>query len=346
MTDSGPRTPDVLVVDDLACEIDTPLGRIRPVDHISFSLPRGKTLGIVGESGAGKSMLAKALMGLAPRNATVTGSVLLDGRDITKLPKKEHRAQLGAGIALVFQDSATALNPVVPVGRQITEGMRFHRGLSRDEARDRAVELLTQVGISDPALRLKHYPHQLSGGMRQRVTIAIALACDPLVLIADEATTALDVTVQKQILDLLQQVQEERHMAMMIITHDLGVVAGRTDDMAVMYAGQIVERGPTPELIRDHRHRYTSALLSSTPTLELKPHTPLATIQGVPPRLAGLPPGCRFAPRCSAATPECDAADPVLVEDNPGHDYKCIWPVRDQNTDPLVGRASTSGGRS
>ena len=346
MTDNGSGTSDVLVVEDLACEFDTPLGPIRPVDNVSFSLQQGKTLGIVGESGAGKSMLARALMGLAPRNATVSGAVKLNGLDISQLPKKEHRALLGAGIALIFQDSSTSLNPVVPIGRQITEGMRFHKGTPRNEARERAIELLNQVGISDPVERLKHYPHQLSGGMRQRVTIAVALACDPLVLIADEATTALDVTVQKQILDLLQKVQEEHHMAMMIITHDLGVVAGRTDEMAVMYAGQIVERGPTHELIRAHRHRYTAALLSSTPTLELKPHTQLATIPGIPPRLAELPPGCRFAPRCPAATPECEAAAPTLVEDSIGHDYRCLWPVRDSDTDSLVEGASAPGGVS
>jgi peptide/nickel transport system ATP-binding protein len=269
---------------------------------------------------------------------------MLNSVDLTQLPKKEHRAKLGTGIALVFQDSATALNPVVPIGRQITEGMRFHLHLSRGEARDRAIELLTQVGISDPVERLNHYPHQLSGGMRQRVTIAIALACEPDVLIADEATTALDVTVQKQILDLLQQLQQEHHMAMMIITHDLGVVAGRTDEIAVMYAGQLVEHGPTRVLFKEHRHQYTAALLRSTPNLDQEPHSELTTIPGIPPRLADLPVGCRFAPRCAAATRECEAQDPALVADSPGHEYKCIWPVRETGGQSLAAESPSSGG--
>lgn len=328
--DVGGSGPDTLLsVQHLRCEIQTATGPVVPVDDVTFALSNGKTVGVVGESGAGKSMLARAIMGITPRSANVTGEVLLNGVDITRLSKKEHRKILGAGIALVFQDPTTSLNPVVPIGRQITDGMRFHLDITRAQARDRAIELLTQVGISDPAKRFKQYPHQLSGGMRQRVTIAAALACDPKVLIADEATTALDVTVQRQILDLLQQIQAERHMGLMIITHDLGIVAGRADDIVVMYAGQIVEHGPTKRLFQRHRNQYTSALLRSMPVLENEPHGKLNTIAGTPPRLLSLPPGCRFAPRCRAATPECAEADPPLVSDGPSYFYKCIHPTLD-----------------
>jgi peptide/nickel transport system ATP-binding protein len=297
------------------------------VDDVTFTLSQGKTLGLVGESGAGKSMLARALMGIIPRSATIMGEVYLSGVNIARLPKKKHREILGAGIALIFQDPTTSLDPVVPIGRQITDGMKFHTGLSRAEAREQAIDLLEQVGISESAKRFKQYPHQLSGGMRQRVTIAAALACNPKVLIADEATTALDVTVQKQILDLLQQIQRDRNMGLIIITHDLGIVAGRTDDIAVMYAGQIVEQGPTKVLFTQHRNRYTAALMRSIPKLSNERHALLPTIEGMPPRLTALPSGCRFAPRCSAATPECSEADPVLVEETAEHLFKCIHPV-------------------
>jgi peptide/nickel transport system ATP-binding protein len=331
---------ELFAVRNLVCEIETPMGPVRPVDGVSFSLGKGKTLGIVGESGAGKSMLARAAMGITPRSAHVAGEVMLNGKDITALPKKEHREMLGAGIALIFQDPMTSLNPVVPVGRQITDGMRFHSDISRAERRDRAIELLNQVGISDPAKRFKQYPHQLSGGMRQRVTIAAALACNPEVLITDEATTALDVTVQKQILDLLQQIQEDRRMGLIIITHDLGIVAGRTDDIVVMYAGQIVEQGPTDIIFGEHRNQYTAALLKSMPRLENAPHSQHQTIRGTPPRLSNLPTGCRFAPRCVAATLECEASDPELVRDVPGHLFKCIHPVGAPVTSRAAGEAA------
>ena len=337
-------TDELLAVRNLVCEIETPTGAVRPVDGVSFSVGKGKTLGIVGESGAGKSMLARAAMGITPRSAHVTGEVLLNGKNIMALPTKEHRGMLGSGIALIFQDPMTSLNPVVPVGRQVTDGMRFHSDISRAERRDRAVELLTQVGISDPAKRLKQYPHQLSGGMRQRVTIAAALACNPEVLIADEATTALDVTVQKQILDLLQQIQEDRRMGLIIITHDLGIVAGRTDDIVVMYAGQIVEQGPTDIIFGEHRNQYTGALLNSMPRLENAPHSQHQTIKGTPPRLSNLPIGCRFAPRCVAATPECEAADPALVPGGPGHLFKCIHPVGASVTSRAAGEAANAEG--
>jgi oligopeptide/dipeptide ABC transporter ATP-binding protein len=322
----GPAA-DLLSVSGLSCELQTPAGPVRPVDDVSFTLGHGQTIGLVGESGAGKSMLARSLLGLVPKYARLTGEVRLDGANIVGLPSREHRKVLGAGMGLVFQDPMTSLNPVVPIGRQITEGMRFHQGIKRGEARELGVDLLRQVGVSDPAKRYDQYPHQLSGGMRQRVTIAAALACDPQVLIADEATTALDVTVQKQILDLLQSIQADRHMGLIIITHDLGVVAGRTDDIAVMYAGQIVEKAPTTALFDAYRNRYTAALLRSMPRLSDEPHRKLATIAGSPPRLTALPSGCRFAPRCEFAQADCSAAPPPLVSDGPGHEYRCLHPA-------------------
>jgi peptide/nickel transport system ATP-binding protein len=336
---------DLLSVVDLSCEIQTAAGPVRPVDNVSFTLGHGKTLGIVGESGAGKSMLARAIMRTVPGNATLTGDVVLNGANISALPKKEHRRILGAGIGMIFQDPMTSLNPVVPVGRQITEGMRFHKGIKGKEARELGIDLLRQVGVNDPEKRFDQYPHLLSGGMRQRVTIAAALACDPLVLIADEATTALDVTVQKQILDLLQSIQRDREMGLIIISHDLGVVAGRTDDIMVMYAGQTVEMAPTMVLFDSHRNRYTAALLRSMPMLSQQPHERLATIAGAPPQLGALPPGCRFAPRCGAAADECAAAVPDLTEATPGHLYRCIHPVDRAAAEPPQASLSRSGGR-
>jgi peptide/nickel transport system ATP-binding protein len=323
-------TAEALVVEGLTCELETTSGRVRPVENVSFSLGQGKTLGIVGESGSGKTMLVRSLMGIMPRTATVTGKVLLNGVDLRQLPRKERRLRLGAGISLIFQNPMTSLNPVVPIGRQITEGMRFHHGVKHDEAEAQAIELLRQVGISEPEKRLRQYPHELSGGMRQRVTIAAALGCDPQVLIADEATTALDVTVQKQILDLLKGIQEARKMSMIIISHDLGVVAGRTDDLVVMYAGQVVEKGPTKTLFKTHKNRYTAALLKAIPDLTNEPHARLATIAGTPPPLTRLGSGCRFAPRCTAAIDECRSADPLLRSDDPHADthlYRCVSPV-------------------
>jgi len=334
----GPGTADALVVEGLTCDIETRQGRIRPVEDVSFTLGHGRSLGIVGESGSGKSMLVRSIMGITPSTATVTGRVLLEDVDLRQLPRKERRRKLGAGISLIFQDPMSSLNPVVPIGRQITEGIRFHFGLNRDEARARAIDLLTQVGISEPEKRLRQYPHHLSGGMRQRVMIAAALGCDPKVLIADEATTALDVTVQKQILDLLKEIQEARKMSVIIISHDLGVVAGRTDDLVVMYAGQVVEKGPTKTLFKNNRHRYTAALLDAMPDLSGEPHQKLHTIAGSPPRPTKLGPGCRFARRCTAATDECREQVPALRSDDPGsetHLHRCIWPV-DHRADQAV----------
>ncbi|MPZ31036.1 MAG: ATP-binding cassette domain-containing protein [Rhodospirillales bacterium] len=317
----------MLAVEDLHTHFRTPRGRVRAVDGVSFSLDRGRTLGIVGESGCGKSVLARTVMGLLPSNARVppASRVLFDGRDLRGLSERELRSVRGRRMAMIFQDPMTSLNPVMTCGAQVVEALTWHMGLSRRAARDRAVELFTAVGIPEPARRVDHYPHQLSGGMRQRVAIAIALSCEPALLIADEPTTALDVTVQAEILDLLNRQQRERRMALILITHDLGVVAGRTDEIAVMYAGRIVEQARTTVLFSRMRHPYTEALLRSIPRLADPPHTPLVTIAGRPPELIDPPPGCSFAPRCRYAADDCRRLAPALAGD--GHAFACWHPL-------------------
>lgn len=318
----------LIEVRDLSTSFRTAHGTVRAVDGVSIELDRGKTLGVVGESGSGKSVFARSMMNLLPPSAATRGTVLFDRADIRHLSRKKLRDLWGAQIAMVFQDPMTSLNPVVKVGRQITEGLRFHVGLRGAAARERALQLLADVGIADPRSRLDVYPHQLSGGMRQRVAIAIALACTPALLLADEPTTALDVTVQRQILDLLQRLQAELGMAMILITHDLGVAAGRTDEIAVMYAGRVVERAPTSVLFDHPRHPYTEALLSSIPRLENDVHARLNTIPGRPPVLIGARTGCAFAPRCAFAQPRCSTDDPALEPaTGPGHVVACFYPV-------------------
>jgi peptide/nickel transport system ATP-binding protein len=318
----------LLVVDNLSTSFRTPAGVVHAVDEVSFTLARGRTLGIVGESGSGKTVLSRSVMGLLPKSAIRTGRVIFDGVDLVGLDDRDMRSYWGTEIAMVFQDPMTALNPVVKVGRQITESLRYHTDISKDDASRTAVELLKSVGMPEAARRLKEYPHQLSGGMRQRVVIAIALACSPKLLIADEPTTALDVTVQAQILDLLQRLQQERHMAMMFITHDLGVVAGRTDDTAVMYAGRVVEKAPTRALFANMKMPYTEALMKSIPRLENPSHSRLLAITGRPPSLINLPQGCRFAPRCPYAQERCREEEPPLRDaETPGHQYRCWFPV-------------------
>lgn len=326
---AGPdRPPPLLHVDDLRCHLPTRRGLLRAVDGVTLTLERGQTLGIAGESGSGKSMLVRTIMGIAPRAARVSGEVRFDGVDLRRLPAREARRYLGRHIAMVFQDPSSALNPVVRIERHLTEGPRHHLGLSRAAAREKAVQLLEQVGIPEPRKRLRQYPHQLSGGMRQRVTIAMALACDPALLIADESTTALDVTVQKQILDLLQRIQRDRDMAVIMVSHDLGVLAGRTDRIAVMYGGQVVEEAPTPTLFAHHRHRYTAALLEAIPDTARPRHSALHTIPGAPPDPVALGPGCRFAPRCAAALPRCSTDVPHLEPaGDDGHRYACFAPT-------------------
>ena len=321
-------TGRLLEVEDLRTSFRTPAGLVRAVDGVSLTLDRGRTLGIVGESGSGKSVLSRSIMGLLPkRNVTREGTITYDGRRLDAMADGARRDLWGTEMAMVFQDPMTALNPVLKIGNQITEGLRYHLDLDRKTARLNAVALLRSVGIPEPERRLKQYPHELSGGMRQRIMIAVALACGPKLLFADEPTTALDVTVQAQILNLLAGQQRERAMAMILVTHDLGVVAGRADDIAVMYAGQIVEQAPATTLFDNVRMPYTQALLRSIPKLDEPRRTKLQAIPGRPPNLVDPPAGCRFAPRCPYAQDQCRAEAPPLVESEPGHTYRCWFPV-------------------
>ncbi len=304
----------LLEVNDLRTTFHTARGDMRAVDGVSLKLHAGETLGVVGESGSGKSVLGRTVMGLISqsRDVSVEGQVLFDGRDLHAMSASERRQLWGTKIAMVFQDPMTSLNPVKKVGTHLTESLRIHLGLSRSEALDRAVELLVQVGIPDPRRRAGQYPHELSGGMRQRVVIAMALACSPQLLIADEPTTALDVTVQKQILDLLQELSTSLGMATVLISHDLGTVSGRTDRVAVMYAGRVVETSSTQAVFDEPRHPYSNALIESIPRIDAKPHSLLAAIEGQPPNMLRPPPGCRFAPRCPYATDVCRTVNPDL----------------------------------
>ncbi len=327
-------TPDagfdgpLLEVTDFTAHFPTPEGVVTPVDGVSLRLERGRTLGVVGESGSGKTVLCHAIMGLLPRGTHQHGSIRLEGQEIVGLGADAMRPFWGAHMAMVFQDPMTSLNPVMRIGHQITESIHEHFDLSRHEARGQALELLRSVGIPEPDRRLREYPHQLSGGMRQRVMIAVALACGPRLLLADEPTTALDVTIQAQILDLLQDQQRERFMAMVLVTHDLGVVASRADEIVVMYAGRIVERAPTRTLFAGMRMPYTEALFNSIPKLTEPSHTRLRVIEGQPPDLLRLSPGCRFAPRCPYARDRCRTeAPPLEPADTPGHEFACWYPV-------------------
>jgi oligopeptide/dipeptide ABC transporter ATP-binding protein len=312
----------LLEVRDLQVSFPSGPGTIHPVDGISFTVERGQTLALVGESGCGKSMTSLALLRLVPEPGRITrGSIRLDGEELTTLSERDMRAVRGGRIAMVFQDPMTSLNPVLRAGVQIAEAVRAHRAVSRSAARDRALALLTEVGIPDPARRLDEYPHQLSGGMRQRVMIAIALAAEPEVLVADEPTTALDVTVQAQILELLARLQQERRMGILLITHDLGVVAGRADHVAVMYAGQVVESAPTPLLFEAPAHPYTRGLFASVPAIE-GPLERLKPIRGNVPAPSAWPAGCRFGPRCPDRFAACDRM-PLLEPLAPKHESRC-----------------------
>jgi peptide/nickel transport system ATP-binding protein len=325
---AGPSDEPLLEVEDLRTHFDTPRGLVKAVDGVSLRVDRGRTLGVVGESGSGKTVLSRSIMNLLPRTGTVrSGSVRFEGRELVGLKSSAMRRLWGAEMAMVLQDPMTSLNPVTKIGEQITESLGIHLGEKGKKAKAHAVELLRSVGIPAPERRLGEYPHQLSGGMRQRVTIAIALSCSPKLLVADEPTTALDVTVQRQILDLLAAQQTQRNMGMIIITHDLGVVAGRADDIAVMYAGRIVERAPTRELFARYRMPYTEGLLRSIPRLHQPSHTRLAAIPGRPPDLVDPPKGCPFAPRCNYAQDRCLTETPALVSHAPGHEAACHFPV-------------------
>ncbi len=319
----------LLEVTDVRTMFQTDRGLVRAVDGVSFSLERGRTLGVVGESGSGKTVLSRSIMGLLPKSGVVReGSIVFEGREIGHASPEEMRSLWGTQMAMVFQDPMTSLNPVMRIRRQITEPLLYHLDISRSYANELALALLTSVGIPEPERRLNEYPHQLSGGMRQRVMIAIAIACGPKLLFADEPTTALDVTVQAQILDLLQAQQRERFMAMILVTHDLGVVAGRADEIAVMYAGRIVEKAPTTTLFHQMRHPYTEALVRSIPRLTNRSHTRLDVIHGRPPDLVNAPPGCKFSPRCPYVQDRCRIEEPPLIDaDAPGHAYRCWFPV-------------------
>ncbi len=321
----------LLAVEDLRTAFRTSKGTVRAVDGVSFTLGRGKTLGVVGESGSGKTVLSRSIMGLLPtRDVERSGTVRFAGHDMTALSPAELRQVWGAELSMIFQDPMTALNPVVRIGRQITESLRLHLDMDRKEARATAVELLRSVGIPSPEERIRWYPHQLSGGMRQRVMIAIALACAPRLVLADEPTTGLDVTVQAQILDLLADLQHERHMAMILVTHDLGVVATRADEIVVMYAGRVVEQAPTGSLFTHTRMPYTRALMDSIPRLSDPSGTRLRAISGRPPDLLHPPPGCRFAPRCPYVQPKCLEREPPLRSAGaPDHLFACWYPLAD-----------------
>jgi oligopeptide/dipeptide ABC transporter ATP-binding protein len=324
---------NVLEIKDLKTYFYTPDGIVKAVDGINLSVKRGSILGIVGESGCGKSMTAMSILNLVPQppGRIVSGEILYEGRDILKLKESEMRAIRGAKISMIFQEPMTALNPVFTVGEQIAEALRVHKGMNRREAMDKAAELLSLVNIPSARDRIKDYPHQLSGGMRQRVMIAMAISCSPSIVIADEPTTALDVTVQAQVLDLLKQLMEKMGMSMILITHDLGVIAEAANDVAVMYAGRIVEYAGTEGLFAAPTHPYTEGLLNSIPRFNKKKRERLKAIPGVVPRLLDLPEGCKFYGRCGIAIDRCKKEEPLLKETAKGHLARC-W-VRERGYD-------------
>jgi peptide/nickel transport system ATP-binding protein len=319
----------LLEVENLRMHIRLRTATVRAVDGISLTLSAGETLGLVGESGCGKSMTAMSIMRLLPPGGEITGGhVRLNDRDLLALPRSQMRQARGNEMAMVFQDPMTSLNPTKTIGDQIAEPLQIHRHQSRRDAMQRAAEVLGLVGMPKPAERLKDYPHQLSGGLRQRAMIAMALACEPKLLIADEPTTALDVTIQDQILTLLGRLTAELGMGLLLITHDMGVIASRADRVMVMYAGRIVESGATGTLFRRARHPYSRALLASIPDLKTDKAKALASIPGLPPDLAHPPPACRFAPRCQYARPRCEQEDPILGGEDLEHQFACFYPVR------------------
>ena len=326
----------LLDIRDLHTDIEIRSGVVHALSGVDLHVNAGETLGIVGESGSGKTMTALSLMGLLPQGGSVSsGQIILDGQDLTKLPLKEKRKLRGTKVGMIFQDPLTSLNPTMKIGLQVCEPLRVHEKLSKKEALERAVEILKRVGMPRPEVVINNYPHQLSGGMRQRVMIAMALVCKPRILIADEPTTALDVTTQMQILDLIDELRDEYKMGVILITHDLGVVAGHTDRVAVMYAGRIVETAPTKTLFTEPKHRYTSSLMAALPERALAAGTKLFSIPGAPPSLTNLPVGCRFAARCLWATDECRAGYPDLSGDET-HTFSCFHPVQEGDESPAV----------
>ena len=363
---AGSDESPLLDIAELRTTFHTPVGPLVAVDGVEWSLRRGARLGVVGESGSGKSVMSRSIMRLLPKSkVTSTGEVSFDGIDMMSLGRRDLLEMWGPQLAMVFQDPLGSLNPVMKIGKQVGEGLRVHRDLSARAARSAALDLLEEVGIPEPHRRIDEYPHQLSGGMRQRIVIAIALACSPRLLIADEPTTALDVTVQAQILDLLEAERAERNMSLVLITHDLGIVAGRTDEIIVMYAGRIVERAPTSTLFSDMRMPYTEALFRSIPKVTDDSHARLEIIGGQPPQMTDLPPGCKFAPRCKYAQDLCFAEEPALIEvpkaaparssitgngddDEPDpaagvHLYRCFYPVGTPEASEAFERNIASG---
>jgi oligopeptide transport system ATP-binding protein len=315
----------LLQVNDLRTHFFTEEGEVKAVDGVSFDLEEGETLGLVGESGCGKSVSALSVMRLVqtPPGKIISGEVMFDGKDLLKLSGAEMRTIRGAKIAMVFQEPMTSLNPVLTIGRQLTETLELHMGLRGAQARARALELITQVGISDAERRYVSYPFQYSGGMRQRIMIAMALSCNPRLIIADEPTTALDVTIQAQVLEILKDLCKKFGTALIIITHNLGVVARYADRVNVMYAGKIVERGTAENIYNNPKHPYTQGLLQSVPRLDQVRKDKLVTIEGLPPDLVNLPPGCSFRPRCRYSVEKCVAEHPPLMPVEAGHTASC-----------------------
>jgi peptide/nickel transport system ATP-binding protein len=314
----------LIEVEHLGISLATSRGRAQAVREVSFTLRRGETLGLVGESGCGKSITALALMGLLPDSAIVSGSIRLDGRELIGLSDPDYCKLRGNRISMIFQEPMTALNPMHTIGQQVAEPLRRHNKLSGSEARRQATALLDRVGLPDAARRVDAYPHQFSGGQRQRITIAMALACQPDVLIADEPTTALDVTIQRQILDLIAELVEERGMAMILISHDLGLIAENVARMMVMYGGTVVESGATDAVFSRIGHPYTQGLFRARPRLGARKGTRLRTIAGTVPELADLPAGCTFADRCPLVISRCRAALPIAADVGDGHRVRCI----------------------
>ena len=318
----------LLSVKNMSINFDTPRGSLEAVRDVDIEILAGTSVGIVGESGSGKTVMCRAAMGLLQgSNVKRSGTVIFDGHELTAMSKEEVRNLFGSGMAMIFQDPMTALNPVRRIGSQLSEGLRVRLGMSKADALVRSKELLELVRIPNAAAILKSFPYQLSGGMRQRVMIAIAIACNPKLLFADEPTTALDVTVQAQILQLLRELREDLKMSMVLVTHDLGVVAGNTDYVAVMYAGEIVEYAPTTKLFADMRMPYTEALLDSIPKIDHKLGTRLAMIAGRLPDPTDRGAGCSFAPRCKYAQEKCHKEHPELKKDPDGHLYRCWFPI-------------------
>ena len=318
----------LLSVKNMSINFDTPRGSLEAVRDVDIEILAGTSVGIVGESGSGKTVMCRAAMGLLQgSNVKRSGTVIFDGHELTAMSKEEVRNLFGSGMAMIFQDPMTALNPVRRIGSQLSEGLRVRLGMSKADALARSKELLELVRIPNAAAILKSFPYQLSGGMRQRVMIAIAIACNPKLLFADEPTTALDVTVQAQILQLLRELRENLKMSMVLVTHDLGVVAGNTDYVAVMYAGEVVEYAPTTKLFADMRMPYTEALLESIPKIDHKSGTRLAVIEGRLPNPTDRGAGCSFAPRCKYAQEKCHKEHPELKKDPDGHLYRCWFPI-------------------